>query len=425
MYDLKNIKSVQIEITERCNAACPACQRNYFGYGSRPGIYKGNMSLEQFKTLLTEELLSQLNEVFFCGNFGDAQLNPHLPDMIDYMYNVNPDLWLCINTNGSMHNKEYWENFVKYDMQIVFAIDGTTPEIHSYYRRNTDYNKVIENARAYIDAGGKATWQFILFKHNEHQLEEAKKLAIEYKFNDIHIIKSDRPNNTPVLDNKGNYIGQLEDSTIDEYGYNVSTINLKENTIVDEVDSDNFDISQEVAFGRIINEKYVNEEKSWEKEIEEIRWVKGYLKGYASITDNFNDVNVNTIMRGGPKPRFLENRKIDCLAIEHSRIYITADGFLYPCCMMGLQHIRYANEYSYDVRELLKHAGLPNDVNNALKYGSIQKVFDSGFMNVIKQTWTPETVENKFIQTTINDEYGSKNGNLHICASTCSNCNIS
>ena len=110
MYDLKNIKSVQIEITERCNAACPACQRNYFGYGSRPGIYKGNMSLEQFKTLLTEELLSQLNEVFFCGNFGDAQLNPHLPDMIDYMYNVNPDLWLCINTNGSMHNKEYWEN---------------------------------------------------------------------------------------------------------------------------------------------------------------------------------------------------------------------------------------------------------------------------------------------------------------------------
>ena len=76
------------------------------------------------------------------------------------------------------------------------------------------------------------------------------------------------------------------------------------------------------------------------------------------------------------------------------------------------------------MRELLKHAGLPNDVNNALKYGSIQKVFDSGFMNVIKQTWTPETVENKFIQTTINDEYGSKNGNLHICASTCSNCNI-
>ena len=76
---------------------------------------------------------------------------------------------------------------------IIIGIDGTTNEVHSFYRRNTDYNKVINNARAFINAGGVATWQFILFKHNEYQLEDAKKLAKEYKFRDIYVIKSDRP----------------------------------------------------------------------------------------------------------------------------------------------------------------------------------------------------------------------------------------
>ena len=67
---------------------------------------------------------------------------------------------------------------------------------------------------------------------------------------------------------------------------------------------------------------------------------------------------------------------------------------------------------------------MPHDVNDALKHGSIKAVFDSGFMNLVKQTWEPDTAENIFLQT-INAPYNSKNRNLHICASTCSNCNIS
>ena len=209
MYDLNDIKSVQIEITERCNAACPACTRNYFGYSANPGIWTGNMTLEQFKTLLPEEFLQQLDDVSFCGNLGDAQMNPYLHGMVEYLFNANPDLWVAINTNGSIYEPHYWAEFAKYGkrMQIIWAIDGTTEEVHSFYRRNTSYLKVLSNATAFIDAGGNACWQFILFKHNQHQLEEAKRLAKAYNFNDIHIIKSDRPNDTPVFSNKG----ELED----------------------------------------------------------------------------------------------------------------------------------------------------------------------------------------------------------------------
>ena len=425
MYNLNDIKSVQIEITERCNAACPACTRNYFGYSANPGIWTGNMTLEQFKILLPEEFLQQLDDVSFCGNLGDAQMNPYLHDMVEYLFSVNPGIWVCLNTNGSMYEPHYWEEFAKYgnSMQIIWAIDGTTEEVHSFYRRNTSYLKVLSNATSFIDAGGNACWQFILFKHNQHQLEEAKRLAKAYNFNDIHIIKSDRPNDTPVMNNKGVYVGQLEDSTIDEYGYMNATVNLKENTNVDALDGNVVDIKQEVEFGRIVSKKYLNEEKSWEKDIVEQPWVKGYLGGYANITNNFDNVDLNEVLRGA-NVRFEENREIECMATRDSRIFITADGYVYPCCMMGLNHNRVANQYTYDTRELLKHVGMPYDVNDALKHGSIKAVFDSGFMNLVKQTWEPDTAENTFLQT-INAPYNSKNGNLHICASTCSNCNYS
>jgi hypothetical protein len=223
------------------------------------------------------------------------------------------------------------------------------------------------------------------------------------------------------MNNKGVYVGQLEDSTIDEYGYMNATVNLKENTNVDALDGNVVDIKQEVEFGRIVSKKYLNEEKSWEKDIVEQPWVKGYLGGYANITDNFDNVDLNEVLRGA-NVRFEENRKIECMATRDSRIFITADGYVYPCCMMGLNHNRVANQYTYDTRELLKHVGMPYDVNDALKHGSIKAVFDSGFMNLVKQTWEPDTAENTFLQT-INAPYNSKNGNLHICASTCSNCN--
>ena len=56
---------------------------------------------------------------------------------------------------------------------VVFGIDGLEDTSH-IYRVNTSFKKVIENAEAFIKQGGLGTWQFIVFKHNVHQLESAK-----------------------------------------------------------------------------------------------------------------------------------------------------------------------------------------------------------------------------------------------------------
>jgi len=416
----KDVTGVQIEITEKCNAACPACSRTYYGYGELAGIYQKHMSLDEFKLLLPPSLVSNLDIVIFCGNVGDAQVNPNLPHMVEYLYFLNKNIRFDINTNGGMHNAEYWTNFAKYkNMRIWFAVDGITQEVHSYYRRNTNLNKVLENAKAYIDAGGHAILQFILFEHNQHQLEDIKKLAKEYNFSDIEIIHTDRAEDTPVYNSKGEYVGQLRGSNISEYNNFLTkeTENIKNNTVEPAVEVDQFDIKNYKAFLEITQKKYVDELPSWENEVKELE-LQDTLNQVANITD-YSNVNINKILRG-LSDKQNNNRKIDCLAIKESKIFITADGFVYPCCMMGHNHTRIANAYTYDLKALLKEFGYSNDVNNALKHGGIEEVFKTGFFDTIANTWIPHTPENKFLQN-LNSDYGNC-GNLNMCASACSNC---
>jgi MoaA/NifB/PqqE/SkfB family radical SAM enzyme len=75
--------------------------------------------------------------------------------------------------------------------QIDFGIDGLADTLH-LYRKNVKYSKVIENATAFITAGGRAQWNFIVFKHNEHQIETVKRLGKELKFFNVLIRKTGR-----------------------------------------------------------------------------------------------------------------------------------------------------------------------------------------------------------------------------------------
>ena len=63
------------------------------------------------------------------------------------------------------------------------------------------------NAEAYISAGGRARWDFIVFRHNQHQVEDAKALAKKMGFKHFRIRKTARfnyspsgPDKWPVLD---------------------------------------------------------------------------------------------------------------------------------------------------------------------------------------------------------------------------------
>ena len=74
---------------------------------------------------------------------------------------------------------------------MVFCLDGLREQL-SLYRINASYDKIIENARAFIDAGGNAEWRMTVFKHNQHQIEEAEELARKQGFKHFSIQYSTR-----------------------------------------------------------------------------------------------------------------------------------------------------------------------------------------------------------------------------------------
>ena len=217
MFKFSELKSVHVEITNNCQAKCPMCSRNHRGGLENPNIKVNDWGLDDFQKIFNQEVLNQLNGIFFCGNFGDPIINNDLADMCKYATDTNPDIHLRIHTNGGARSKDWWRLLVKKlpkNHFVIFGIDGLE-DTHSLYRIGTKYEQVIENARAFIDAGGTAEWVFIKFKHNEHQVDEARQRAKELGFKLFTVKNSTRflEEKFKVLDKNGNTNYYLEPPT--------------------------------------------------------------------------------------------------------------------------------------------------------------------------------------------------------------------
>lgn len=184
MFDFSELKDIHFEITSRCQASCPMCIRNYHSGIKNPLLRLTDWSLQDFKNIATTEVLTQITGYYMCGNFGDPIINDNLIEMVEYSVSVNPKLNIRIHTNGSARTTKWWADLAKAmpkTHKVIFAIDGLE-DTHSLYRIGTNYNKIIENAKSFIKNGGIAEWCFIKFRHNEHQVEEAKHRANEFGF---------------------------------------------------------------------------------------------------------------------------------------------------------------------------------------------------------------------------------------------------
>lgn len=183
MYSLSSIKQLHIEPTNKCNAACPMCTRT----GNK--IVENNLSdlsIEDFKTAFSPVFLQQIELIKFCGNLGDPALAPDLLAIHEYVYESNPNVRFMIHTNGGPKTTKWWSELGKFYAKstgsfVNFHIDGLK-DTNQIYRVNVVFDRVIENAKAFIESGGAANWVFIPFSHNEHQVSEAEALSKEYGF---------------------------------------------------------------------------------------------------------------------------------------------------------------------------------------------------------------------------------------------------
>ena len=189
MLTVNDIRVLDIETINNCNAGCALCLRH-------PGM-RTNDALDwaQVTQQVPLQVWQNLTTINFNGTTGDNIMHPDIFNIVGWTVN-NTTAFINIHTNGSLRSKVWWErlahNLKDVDHDVWFGIDGIGPT-HEIYRQGTKYQKVIDNAQAFIAAGGIATWQFIPYAHNQHQLKDCIKLSQQYKFKKFKVIKSFRP----------------------------------------------------------------------------------------------------------------------------------------------------------------------------------------------------------------------------------------
>jgi len=189
---IDNLNVINVELTDYCNAACPQCARfKWDGSLNEEKVNKNHTTLELIKDKIPIPVIKRLRTLYSVGTFGDPLMNPETADIYEYVGSHNPNCELGIHTNGGGRSKEFWQHLAKIGVRVCFSIDGLEDTNH-LYRRNVEWSKVMDNADAFIKAGGKADWKWLIFKHNEHQVEEARTLADKMGFDNFVTSYSDR-----------------------------------------------------------------------------------------------------------------------------------------------------------------------------------------------------------------------------------------
>jgi MoaA/NifB/PqqE/SkfB family radical SAM enzyme len=188
------IKKMHLEITNRCNAACPACPRT----GDFKGKLAGHMAMSGWHDLTLSDIkeihkeVPTLKEVNLCGNFGDPAAAPDFFKIVNYFADNN--IRVIISTNGGPRTPKAWASIARLGVKAQFHIDGDEDTNH-IYRVGTKWNKIMANAQAYLDAGGSANWTLIPFKHNEHTIDKCEELANKMGFSQFKVKKTYRVGN--------------------------------------------------------------------------------------------------------------------------------------------------------------------------------------------------------------------------------------
>jgi MoaA/NifB/PqqE/SkfB family radical SAM enzyme len=180
---LRKIKTLHIEPTDVCQAACPLCAREV-DKNFRKDL-KHHLRIEQIQTQFSNRVIAGLDKMFMCGVYGDPAAGYHTQDIYRYFRKVNPDIVLGMNTNGALQSTFWWHGLAKIFNQpkdyCVFSIDGLEDTNH-VYRKNVSWPKLMANVEAFIAAGGSAHWDMLVYRHNQHQVEACEKMARDLGF---------------------------------------------------------------------------------------------------------------------------------------------------------------------------------------------------------------------------------------------------
>jgi MoaA/NifB/PqqE/SkfB family radical SAM enzyme len=345
--------------------------------------------LDQFKEWFPEKILSKINLWTFCGVHGDPGMARDFYEICEYIIK-NSKASITVNTNGGMRNSEWWAKLGKIFSlrsnpnrqpiyRITFSIDGLEDTNH-IYRRNVSWNKVMANTSAYINAGGLAVWDYLIFLHNEHQLEEAEKLAYKMKF--FQFV----PKKALGVDNGKELVSMVALDKEGQFAYAIEApANPKNRNL------ENPQGHQPLKFYPFTKDEY-NLKKS------DLNFKNDYYRrteGVDSLIENTDFSNLDSCSIKCKSKITGSNSGVE--------IFIDSHGNVMPCCYIGthlqgiysdipsMQLVKSLNAYGPDLFSLKKH--------------SLEDILNNNHLNKLyAESWNKKSV---------------KEGRMAYCAQTC------
>ena len=378
MYHYEEIKTVHLEMTEACNASCTMCARNLNGGEVSPLLHGAELTISDIEQIFPVDFVKQLDRLYMCGNYGDPAVARDTLEAFAYFREHNPNINLSMHTNGSMKKPEWWAELagvIGRKGYVIFGLDGLEDTNH-LYRQGTVWKKIMENAEAFIRAGGRARWDYIVFAHNEHQVEQAQDLAAKMGFEKFNIKKSNRffsntRGQVKTEHQAGNRKGAattLLAMPSDPKYHNMAIKDLE--ALTKNQKSDPYQLITTVAD----------------------------LKDRVGAQKFTTDPSAKK-----PMEKYWDEVPIKCKVAEEKSIYVTAEGYLQPCCWTaGQMYVWYWKNRGGQIWSAIDEAGLDT---LDLKKHSLRDAIEGRFIqDIVPSSWTkPSCAE----------------GKLAVCAKTC------
>lgn len=392
-WNSKELIQMHIELTNACNAACPMCVRFYNNSPLvRPDLEIGQITYDKFVKWFPPEVIERCHLLLFCGVHGDAGTARDTYEIFEYISNIGSNTAIRMNTNGGMRRPDWWykmgQLFSKYPIEscphywaLTFSIDGLEDTNH-LYRRNVDWNILMDNVKAFIDGGGTAVWDYLIFKHNEHQIDDAKKLSEELGFKEFIPKKALGVDNNfdmlkplPVM-NKEGQLDYIIEAPSDPKNRNLENPKGTQELIVYSFTPDHY---RELKISKQIG-------KDFDREVERV-YESRIAHEDLSRYDNYE-------IKCKSKVWSSDNGK---------EIFVDNFGRVMPCCYIGT----HLNGVYSDTRTLQLHHHMTNHGWDkfSLENHSLKEILDGGHLDrVFADSWEKENV---------------KCGKLIYCSDTC------
>ena len=171
--------AISIEPTTSCNLRCPECPSGLRSFSRPIGMLAPDLNQS-----IIDQLYRELTYITYYFQ-GEPYLNKDFLSMVSYASKRN--IYTATSSNGHyLDDKNCIKTIEGGLKRLIISIDGTNQESYEKYRVGGNLNKVIEGTKNIVKWKKKLKsktpfiiWQFIVFGHNEHEVDNVKKLSKE------------------------------------------------------------------------------------------------------------------------------------------------------------------------------------------------------------------------------------------------------